>query len=338
MAKADAPRHPGLYQAILEQPADDALRSIYADWLEDHGDPERAEFIRAQIELSRLPADSPRHPELAAQQERLLKANRKRWTAGLPPWAREHARFRRGFVAEVSGTIADWVADGARLFELAPLDGLNISGREQGGQLRQLVEQPFLARFTRLDLSDGDFHRQDIEALVASPHLGQVRWLDLGGNEFDADGVELLAGCPDLAGLTGLALDWTLIEPAGARAIASSPYLGRLEQLRLWASAVRDSGAEALASSPNLAHLTHLRLEMSGMIGDRGAIALANSPHLANLRVLDLADNDIRTRGARALAASGHLTNLAELRLQPNPIGPVGLRLLRGRFGGRVLT
>src|SRR5215470_8905667 len=111
MAKAGSPHHPGLYQAILEQPGDDALRLIYADWLEDNDDPVRAEFIRAQLELSRLPAEGPRHSELAAGEERLLKANRKRWLAGLPPWAKEHARFRRGFVAEVSGTVAEWIAD-----------------------------------------------------------------------------------------------------------------------------------------------------------------------------------------------------------------------------------
>src|SRR5262249_26518532 len=40
---------------ILESPDDDTSRLIYADWLDDHGQPERAEFIRVQIELARLP-------------------------------------------------------------------------------------------------------------------------------------------------------------------------------------------------------------------------------------------------------------------------------------------
>src|ERR1700738_3753443 len=39
---------------ILTRPADDAPRLVYADWLDDHGDPDRAEFIRVQIELARL--------------------------------------------------------------------------------------------------------------------------------------------------------------------------------------------------------------------------------------------------------------------------------------------
>ena len=35
-----------LLRAVLLDPADDAPRLVYADWLDDQGDPERAEFIR----------------------------------------------------------------------------------------------------------------------------------------------------------------------------------------------------------------------------------------------------------------------------------------------------
>ena len=40
-----------LYQAILEKPYDVAPRLIYADWLREHGDEERADFIQWMIEL-----------------------------------------------------------------------------------------------------------------------------------------------------------------------------------------------------------------------------------------------------------------------------------------------
>src|SRR5579884_1935214 len=42
--------------AINAAPRDDAPRLIYADWLDEHGDPERAEFIRIQFELEAVPA------------------------------------------------------------------------------------------------------------------------------------------------------------------------------------------------------------------------------------------------------------------------------------------
>lgn len=43
-----------LLAAILADPADDTARLVYADWLEENDQPERAEFIRVQVELARL--------------------------------------------------------------------------------------------------------------------------------------------------------------------------------------------------------------------------------------------------------------------------------------------
>src|SRR5579885_16507 len=42
----------GFLEAICREPSDRGLRLIYADWLEDHGQEERAEVIRLQIELT----------------------------------------------------------------------------------------------------------------------------------------------------------------------------------------------------------------------------------------------------------------------------------------------
>jgi uncharacterized protein (TIGR02996 family) len=46
--------------AIIESPDDDSPRLIYADWLEDHGQPDRAEFIRVACTLEKLGEDDPR--------------------------------------------------------------------------------------------------------------------------------------------------------------------------------------------------------------------------------------------------------------------------------------
>lgn len=43
-------------EAILRDPEDDTVRLVFADWLEEHGgEPERAEFIRVQINLAKTP-------------------------------------------------------------------------------------------------------------------------------------------------------------------------------------------------------------------------------------------------------------------------------------------
>src|SRR4051812_44991293 len=78
---------------IIASPEDDAPRLIFADWLEDHGDPDRAEFIRLQVARAK-----GGNPEAVGGREReLLDANRTRWTEGLEGRA-DQALFRRGFV------------------------------------------------------------------------------------------------------------------------------------------------------------------------------------------------------------------------------------------------
>src|SRR5688572_20997900 len=87
---------------IIANPDDDGPRLVYADWLEDNGQPERAEFIRLQIELSRLPEhDGPRRAELEARERQLLEEHGEEWTGPLPR-AVTGRTFERGFLAGVS--------------------------------------------------------------------------------------------------------------------------------------------------------------------------------------------------------------------------------------------
>src|SRR5262245_19082210 len=49
----------GLLRAILDHPNDDIHRLVFADWLEENGDPRRAHFIRSQLELAKKPTCDP---------------------------------------------------------------------------------------------------------------------------------------------------------------------------------------------------------------------------------------------------------------------------------------
>ena len=85
-------------QDIVEAPEDDVPRLIYADWLDDHGRHERANFIRVQCALARLDEDDPARAELQAVERDLLAPHRARWLAELPTTIRQGAVFERGFV------------------------------------------------------------------------------------------------------------------------------------------------------------------------------------------------------------------------------------------------
>jgi uncharacterized protein (TIGR02996 family) len=105
VAAAYASDGDNMLRAVLVAPEDDAPRLVYADWLDEHGEPERAEFIRVQIRLARWPVERcdsiypgcsvdgdrvvwhdhkcPMAP-VAARERLLLAANFGAWTDSLP--------------------------------------------------------------------------------------------------------------------------------------------------------------------------------------------------------------------------------------------------------------
>jgi uncharacterized protein (TIGR02996 family) len=72
-----------LLLGIIENPDADAPRLVYADWLEERGKQERAEFIRVQCELAKLPEGDPRRARLEPRERRLLKKHKKEWSGPL---------------------------------------------------------------------------------------------------------------------------------------------------------------------------------------------------------------------------------------------------------------
>jgi uncharacterized protein (TIGR02996 family) len=76
-------------QAILANPGDITSRLVYADWLEERGDPEslrRAEYIRIECELDGLPARNARRPRLRARLRAISRAIGDDWWRQLD-WA-----------------------------------------------------------------------------------------------------------------------------------------------------------------------------------------------------------------------------------------------------------
>jgi uncharacterized protein (TIGR02996 family) len=55
---------------IIENPDDDRPRLVYADWLDDHGQAERAAFIRVQCELARMAVFNDYRRRLQIRQHR----------------------------------------------------------------------------------------------------------------------------------------------------------------------------------------------------------------------------------------------------------------------------
>jgi uncharacterized protein (TIGR02996 family) len=283
------PLPPGIeqeYQRIRAYPDDDTPRLIYADWLDERGDP-RGEFIRVQIALARLadrnpltylpgtrisaaayfgsllPGEpSPREAELRRREFLLLSRHREEWLAPFRGWT-SGEEFRRGFVESVKITARAFLAHAPRLFALTPLRQVQI-----------------------LDLD---------------------HWADS------------LAACPFLDRLEALTIHAQYCGPSLAAALAHSPYLHHLRQLRLSRNRLGDEGLVHLCrrSWPSLEELD---LSDNGLTG-AAALHLQKSQAFPRLRCLQLRDNDLGTAGAVHLAEGPLLRQLQFLGLAGNRLG-----------------
>jgi uncharacterized protein (TIGR02996 family) len=173
-------------QSILENPDDDGLRLIYADWLDERGD-SRGEFIRVQCELARLPESDPRRSELEARERALLLASGKEWAGPLVGLTRSWT-YRRGFVEGIRLGGNAFVAYTDYLFRLAPLREVRLDSV----WVRALIAVPLLGRLTWLDLRSTSFSDHDAELLVGCPYLNPQITLDLRENMLTARARQLL--------------------------------------------------------------------------------------------------------------------------------------------------
>jgi uncharacterized protein (TIGR02996 family) len=134
----------GLLAAILANPDEDVPRLVYADWLEENGQPALAGLIRMMVAdptldfvadkrnfrdtATPLPAWHPHtHHRL-----NLWKGGRRRAIRDvLPPcdgWSPETAfDFRRGFVEEITCTAGDWLAHGDALRAAHPVRKVTLT-------------------------------------------------------------------------------------------------------------------------------------------------------------------------------------------------------------------
>jgi uncharacterized protein (TIGR02996 family) len=185
-------------QDIRDNPDDDTPRLVFADWLDDNGDPQRAEFIRVQCALARMSDDHPRRDEFGAREQELLEANALHWTEGAFLAWLEHGEQDCPIQEEHS--VCEAFAEAARL-RLAMSDPADAERLEERlwllGEQRKLPElfawelrRPF---FTEWEFERGFLHDVAIEEVLfylfapALRDLGMVRELTLLADEMEPE-------------------------------------------------------------------------------------------------------------------------------------------------------
>ena len=237
-----------LLTAIIAHPEEDTPRLVFADWLEENGQPERAEFIRVQIEITRLPErdrKAPHYRERLTRFRELIAAHRDGWVKPLavPP---TQVVFRRGFIEELRSTSGQLVSIGDAVLCREVLSSLDVSaprdvedaafGDPTGGAvLRRLASWPGRGRLRELRLGGLVLEPAEVEAFVNSPPASGLRALDITTCGFSSPAVvRVFAACANLTELTELRLGRCELEAGDVLALARSEHLKKLRTVALY--------------------------------------------------------------------------------------------------------
>jgi uncharacterized protein (TIGR02996 family) len=313
-------------KTIIENPEEDTPRLVFADWLEEQGEP-RGEFIRIQCALAHMEMNDDRLPELIAREQALLLEHGDEWLGRLKLMVDDYC-FRRGFVERVSLQGRHFLGDAVELFERAPIRELGLThlgmGRFPATELAAVTQ---LTRLNTLELS-GVAGDERINTILQSKHLKQITRLQLDNVRCGKQALETIFGgnFPRLA-----ALELIGDELGAYSRIVCSPKISLREySIKSMSGALNRDDVIKLARAKNLAGLTVLDLRES-KVQVPGATAIANSKVLKNLQVVGLRGCSIGVHGMQALGQSGNMAGLTALNVGANHFGINGLR---GVVGG----
>ncbi|HJZ55950.1 MAG TPA: TIGR02996 domain-containing protein, partial [Gemmataceae bacterium] len=231
-----------LLVAIREHPHEDTPRLVYADWLQENGQPERAEFIRLQRELARLDEDDPQFGPKQAAADKLLKKWAARWRASLPgvgddwPWERGFPRDDCGIGAadflKLRGShwranpwhtycVTDLPKWFPSLLKSPNLDRVHTfwsqSGVPAGDWVARAVACRGFRNVSRVWLADCRVTTAQLETLLDGWRDHRIEHLHLIATKIGNDGLRMLLAHPVLSGVRDLNLINTGLTAAGMR-------------------------------------------------------------------------------------------------------------------------
>lgn len=319
-------------EEIRLSPDDLAPRFIYADYLEDLGDPQ-GEFIRVQCQLSEMAPGTSGRSDLFNRERELLQEFGNQW---LRPFRELGAKglsvqsFERGLLERLQFSGTDWEASSPQICKIAPaLRSLRLRQPLNLGE-EETKPTPLPKQITELDLSANQLSEEDWERLGAYLLTdSDVVSLDVSRNRLGPT-VLMLGGMfssvthlkAGFNNLDGEALSSLMVRMATQ--LAESHPSNQLVELDLRGNPLGDECHQLLASY-KWTKLTHLNLSSCGI----SSIApLTSEEHFPELTHLILRDNPITsstpndngTWGDLAPEQSTFLQNLKVLDLRNTPV------------------
>ena len=312
-----------LRAAIVARPDEDLPRLVYADFLQEAGHDDRAELIRVQCALERLPPADPERPELTRREAELLSTHLPAWRiAGLTG----PQTFRRGMIESVETTAEALVRADPEVLRLAPVRHLRLVNADRW--TADLASLPLWRRLQSLSLNNNNFGAGNRMQLLDAADMPELRSLSLRNNRLWPEAVQQLAETRVAAQLTRLDLSGNPVGDAGVATLASHAAFTGLRELISRSDelqepdCVHDVGATSIAESRTLTQLEVLNFD-SHYLTEDALFELARSPNSNRLVELDLSHNDFVLTNTFYYAGVGtpsHLRSLKRLNLAGNLI------------------
>ena len=355
-------------EAIRDDLGDDLHRLAWADWLEEHGQAERAAFVRAQLRLERLPEGDPERDALEDEADDLLEGHDAAW-AGRPGELALEWTWSRGCVERVTLWADTLLRHGEELFAAAPLRELRLltesgdSARLAGCELLSHVEALDLGHTSAISHLRGAFHRdRSLQQLFVSPHLKRLKRVYLRGNGIEGPLIQTLIDARLFGRLHELDLSHNPPLGTGAARLLAAERSNTLSMLDVWGTNVTAHGLPHLlrarswpalrrlrvnarslfahgfnadrfehewAGTPLGQQLTDLHLDGVPLDGEAVAALLA-WPGLSQIEELRLSGCQLTAEAGEALGRCAGLANLTHLDLTNNRLQDAGVRALAG--------
>jgi uncharacterized protein (TIGR02996 family) len=234
--------HEPLLQAIRDNPGDALVRLVYADWLEEQEQADRAEFVRLQCQDPVALAGGWR--TFTAREQELLRRNRRAWL-GVFLDHKIPFNYRGGLVEYIWVNSQVFLEEAEQIFATAP-SLYSVHFMPLSGNLTELTQSPWLGKLTHLSLGGNNIGDRGALLLAESSYVQQLTRLDLRCTGVGDVGVFALSRSVSLGHLTHLSLEYDHITAAGAEALCASSTLTALQTVDLRFNGIGEKGVQAL--------------------------------------------------------------------------------------------
>ncbi len=330
MSQINRPEVIAFLNAIKENPDDDSLRLILADYLEERDDP-RGTFLRCETEIASMDRFDDRIWDLKKHRDQLWTEHQNEWlgpleSKAIAPSVGDERISCRGLLTltmKRDELLRKSTRDLAETETWAWVEEVRTGIGQKG--VPKLSDSPLLSGVSSLLLTQSELRRAGAIALGKASFVSNLRRLSLRGNRIKDAGMNALLQSGKLGQLTSLDLHDCQLRCPSIETMAQTDL--RLETLLLDNNYLAGTGADALIQAPWLETLHTLGLSCTS-VGTRGIQAIANCERLSNLKSLDLSYARVEEEGCRLLTQASFTPNLIELDVSVHWFGEEHIRAL----------